>query len=466
MQGQGGGLARKGRRVRVGAGVGLSMAALAGLGSLQGTAAGATAQKGHAKPFAGKTLTILGFTSAGTNNPPAYAKYYAAVAAKFKQVTGATLKPVVASPDEGTLNQQIQQLAVSHSGEDMYAVGSTLGPTLFYSGAFVRLSKAQWNEIGGENQFYPNQLGDAGRKGLYSFVPMYNVPDAMVYNTKLFKQAGISKPPSNWTQYVQDAQKINDPSKGIYGTAMDPGDSTDPWKTLWFMVKGYGGDYVSANDTKATIATSPVKNAVNFWFSWNYKFHIVNPASLTWDSSQMEAAFAQGDVGEEIVQKSLDIPVYKSGPAGSSFAFAPMPCTPYGLSKLPKNGSCPGTFLSADGFGISKYGNVPLALQLIKIVLEPKYQAMYYRLTGGLPVTTVAGAQVERANPTLVKPFVSALSSQQPTPFVGAWGTIEATMASVASKSAAQVASSNSLPNSSITSTLQAANEAVQQQLK
>lgn len=418
-------------------------------------------------PFAGESLTVLGFTSAGTNNPPAYAKYYSAVEAAFHKATGATLKGVTASTSEGALNQALQELEVTHSGEDVYAVGSTLGPSIYYNTAFARLTDKEWAEIGGLKQFYPDQLLDGGLNGSYAYVPMYNVPDAMVYNTKLFKAAAISKPPRTWTQYVTDAEKVNDPSKGVYGTAMDPGDSTDPWKTLWFFMKSYGpGDYVNARGTKAAIDSPKVQKAVEFWFDWFDKWHIVNPDSLTWDSSQMEAAFAKGQVGEEVVQKSLDIPVYKQGPAGTSYAFAPMPCVPYGQGALPKGASCPGTFLSADGFAINKYGNVPLALQMMKIILEPKFQEMYFNLTGGLPVTTYAGTQVKKAHPGEISPFVHALFHQQPTPFVGAWATIESAMAGVASKSAAEIASNGDLPTSFVISTLKAANRAVQEQLK
>ena len=418
-------------------------------------------------PFAGKTLTVLGFTSAGTNDPAAFNKYYSAVEAAFHKETGATLKGVTASPSEGALNQALQELEVTHSGEDVYAIGSTLGPSIYYNTAFAHLTNKDWAEIGGLKQFYPDQLLDGGVNGSYAYVPFYNVPDAMVYNTKLFKAAGVSKPPRTWTQYIADAEKVNDPSKEVYGTAMDPGDSTDPWKTLWFFMKSYGpGDYVNARGTTAEIDSPKVQKAVEFWFDWYTKWHIVNPASLTWDASQMEAAFASGKVGEEVVQKSLDIPVYKSGSVGNSYAFAPMPCVPYGDSALPKGASCPGTFLSADGFAISKYGNVPLALQMMKIILEPKFQVMYFNLTGGLPVTTYAGTLVKKADPAEVTPFVHALFHQQPTPFVSAWATIESAMAGVASKSAAEVASKGDLPTSYIASTLRAANTAVQEQLR
>jgi multiple sugar transport system substrate-binding protein len=287
----------------------------------------------------------------------------------------------------------------------------------------------------------------------------------MVYNTKLFKAAGIKSPPTTWTQYVQDAEKVNDPAKGIYGTAMDPADGEDPWKTLWFMVEQNGGSYISSNLKQATLTSAPVQKAVSFWFDWYTKYHIVNPDSLTWQGPQMEAAFANGDVGEEVVQKSSDVPLYEDGKVGTNFAFAPMPSIPYGMTSLPPGGIAPGTFLSADDLMVATYAPMPLALDFLKILLSDKSQLEQYKLTGQLPVTKSAGAQADKLNPTLDSTFIKDLGTQEPTPFVSAWGTLEGALTTVATQSASHIASGGSLSSSDINSALQQANSAVQAQL-
>ena len=103
---------------------------------------------------------------------------------------------------------------------------------------------------------------------------------------------------------------------------------------------------------------------MSFWFDWYTKFHIVDPNSLTWQSTNMEAAFANGKIGELIVQKATDVPLYTAGAVGNNFAFAPTPSIPYGMQSLPPGGTAPGTFLSADGVGITQYASMPLALQV------------------------------------------------------------------------------------------------------
>lgn len=439
---------------------GLAVACAAGLTACGSGSSGASGSGS----YQGQKLTVE--LPPITAHVSEYKQYYADLAAAFKQKTGATLSFELNETTQQSEVQAIQQMAVTHQGPDLLLSAGGSNAMAYSSHAFQVLTAADWNEIGGKGQFYPNQLSMSGPSpSQYIAVPMYNVPDAMVYNTALFKAAGIKSPPTTWTQYVQDAEKVNDPAKGIYGTAMDPADGEDPWKTLWFMVEQEGGSYISPDLKKSTLDSAPVRNALAFWFDWDTKFHIVNPDSLTWQAPQMEAAFAAGDVGEEVVQKASDVPLYKDGKVGHDFAFAPMPKIPYGMTSLPPGGKAPGTFLSADDLLIATYASKPLALQFLKILLSQKYQLLQYQLTGQLPVTTAAGAVADKVDPSQNSVFVENLGTQEPTPFVSAWGTLEGALTTVATQSASHIASSNSLSSSDISNELQVASNAVQQQL-
>ncbi|MGH3169938.1 MAG: extracellular solute-binding protein [Trebonia sp.] len=448
------------RHVTVALSTGVAAACVAGLAACGSHSAGANSSGS----YAGQTLTVE--LPPITAHTAEYNEYYKDLATAFKQKTGATLNFELNETTQQSEVQAIQQAAVTHQGPDLLLSAGGSNSLAYDSHAFQVLTPADWTEIGGKNQFYPNQLSMSGPSASQQIaVPMYNVPDAMVYNTKLFKAAGISSPPTTWDQYVQDAEKINDPSKGIYGTAMDPADGEDPWKTLWFMVEQNGGAYISPSLKQATMDSAPVQQAVSFWFDWYTKFHIVNPNSLTWQAPQMEAAFANGDVGEEVVQKASDVPLYEDGKVGTDFAFAPMPKIPYGMSSLPPGGKAPGTFLSADDLLVATYAPMPLALDFFKILLNDKFQLLQYKLTGRLPVTKSAGAQVDKLNPSLNSTFVKDLGTQEPTPFVSAWGTLEGAMSTMATQCASHIASGGSLSSSDISSALQQANNAVQQQL-
>jgi multiple sugar transport system substrate-binding protein len=414
--------------------------------------------------FKGQTLSLA--VDPLASNSAGFAKFYNDLANVFHQQTGATLKIENTETSESVTTEMIDRAAVSSSGPDMIYMGATVFPTAYYSNAFASLTAADWREIGGTGQFYTSELGLSGPdKNDLVGIPLYNVPDAMAYNTKLFKQAGIAHPPATWNEFIADAQKINDPSKGIYGTGMDPADSTDPWKTLWFMTRQLGGNYVSQDNKTATLNSEAVQTAMSFWFDWYAKFHIVDPHSLTWQASNMEAAFADGKIGELIVQKATDVPLYTAGAIGDNFAFAPTPSIPYGMRSLPPGGTAPGTFLSADGVAIAKYAPLPLALQFLKLYLSTKMQVLQYKLTGSLPVTIAAGKIVEAMNPKINGPFIDSLQTQQGTSFVAAWGTVEAAMASVTKSLAAEIAARGQLPGADVNSALNGANSSVQQQL-
>lgn len=448
------------KRATVMLSTGVAAACVAGLAACGSHSADANSSGS----YAGQTFTVD--LPPITAHTAAYNEYYNDLATAFKQQTGATLSFEFNETTEQSEVQAIQQAAVTHQGPDLLMSACFTNALAYDSHAFQALTTADWNEIGGKNQFYPDQLSMSGPSASQDIaVPFYNVPMAMVYNTKLFKAAGITSPPTTWTQYVQDAEKTNDPAKGIYGTSMDPADGEDPWKTLWFMVENNGGSYISPNLKQATLDSAPVQQAVSFWFDWYTKFHIVNPDSLTWQGPQMEAAFANGDVGEEVVQKPSDVPLYEDGKVGTNFAFAPMPTIPYGMTSLPPGGQAPGTFLSADDLLVATYAPTPLALDFFKILLSNKFQLLQYKLTGQLPVTKSAGALADKLNPSQNNVFIKNLGTQAPTQFVSAWGTLEGALTTMATQSAAHIASGGTLSSSDISSELQAANDAVQQQL-
>ena len=108
---------------------------------------------------------------------------------------------------------------------------------------------------------------------------------------------------------------------------------------------------------------------------------------------------------------------------------------------------------------------MPLALQFLKLYLSTKMQVLQYKLTGSLPVTTAAGKAVEAMDPKINKPFIESLQTQEATPFVAAWGTVENAMASASTSLAAEIASHGQLTSADITSALNGANSSVQQQL-
>jgi multiple sugar transport system substrate-binding protein len=99
------------------------------------------------------------------------------------------------------------------------------------------------------------QLLNVYRKGstaggdLYG-IPVNNYTEGLVYNETLFKQAGITAPPSTWDQLEADAKKISDLGGGDIGYADYSAQGTGGWH---FAAEVYsrGGQMVDSSGTKA-----------------------------------------------------------------------------------------------------------------------------------------------------------------------------------------------------------------------
>lgn len=413
--------------------------------------------------YAGQTLTVM--IGAPTSNIANTNTFNNDVAAAFHKATGATLKYQTYTSASAELTA-IETSVVSHSGPDVMNLGSTLIPSAYATHAFDTLSASDWATVGGRSSFFTQQLKMAGPStSSYIAVPIDAVPFAMAYNTTLFKKAGISGPPKTWTQYVQDAQKINNPSQGVYGTGIDPADPYDSWKDYWTIVHQLGGHFVSPNGKTANLSSAQMVDAVKFWFDWYSKYHIVNPNALTWKGADLLDAFAAGKIGEIPIQSISDVAVYKAGAIGNHFAFATPPSVPYGLTSRPAGGTPASTIVSGQYDVIASYAPKALALQFLKVATSAAMQQLQWKYTNELPVKPAVANAVAATDPSLIKPFVTALQNADPTAFVGAWGTVEAAIASASQSIAAHLAAHGQPTSSYIKSVLAPVNSDVQQQL-
>src|SRR5436309_1927680 len=173
-------------------------------------------------------------------------------------------------------------LAVGACGGSSNSQGQTLHVLIGYNSTYS--TKQQLTMSGAS----PDQL---------IAVPWVMRPFAMVYNKELFQKAGITTPPTTWTQFVQDAQKMTDSSAGVYGAEIDPSDSFDPWKIWWMFAGQQGGNFISQDLKTAQMNTPEAVQAVKFWFDWATTYKIVDPNSMTWKAGDTLKAFANGKVG-------------------------------------------------------------------------------------------------------------------------------------------------------------------------
>jgi multiple sugar transport system substrate-binding protein len=410
----------------------------------------------------GQTLHVLiGYNS---TYPAQQQQWMKQIASEFQKQTGATIAwdTYSSSSEEQT---KLQTSIVSGNGPDVYDLGTTFVPTAYATKGFTVLTDQDWTAVGGRNKFFQQQLTMAGPSSSQQIaVPFVMRPFAMVYNKQLFQKAGITTPPTTWTQFVQDAQKMTNPSAGVYGAEMDPSDSFDPWKIWWMFAEQMGGSLISSDLKTAQLNSPQMVQAVQFWFNWATTYKIVDPNSMSWKSGDALKAFANGKVGMLIMQTTTVIPTLQKSAVAGQYAFSPMPAVPYGLQQRPANGIAAETIVSGDMLAVADYSNVKdLAFKFINLVTGEQQQIQWTKTFGDLPTNVQAANSLASQN-SQTAAFIQAEAGANPTPFTGVWGPLEVSLAGVSSKLANEVAT-NSYAPSHIKPLLDQANQQIQSQL-
>jgi multiple sugar transport system substrate-binding protein len=413
-------------RIAVGAVAGLAVIGLA-LSGCSGSGSTGSASSGDDLNGKGKTLDVM--IAANSLYPTEQQQWFKDVSAQFQKETGATVKfeTFASANDELT---KIQTSVVSGQGPDIYDLGTTFTPTAYSTGAFVKLTDADWDKVGGRDRFVPATLGISGPDEKNEVgIPFLSRPFVMAYNKDLLSAAGIDKPADTWDGLADQAKKLT--SGDVHGMAIAYADSFDPWKFVWAMSMQQGNPLIDAKTKKATIDDASVKKAYETYFGWLSDDKVVDPAAIGWKNAQAVAAFADGKAAFlPMVSSSSQVSLDKSGVAGK-YAYAVMPTVPPGETKLPSDGKAAASIISGDNMVVAKYSkNQDLAFALVKMLTSAENQVTYTKTFGDLPTNADAAKQIEQGN-ELIAPILEAGTKSFGTPFSGAWGDTQLALVNV-----------------------------------
>jgi multiple sugar transport system substrate-binding protein len=382
----------------------------------------------------------------------------------FQKATGATIAwdTYSTAAEEQT---KLQTSIVSGTGPDVFSLGTGNVPTAQSTGGFVVFTNQDWQAVGGKSKFFARQLTESGiSPDKQIAVPWLMRPYTMVYNKELFQKAGITAPPTSWTQFIQDAQKMTNPSAGVYGAEMDPLDSYDPWKIWWMFALQMGRQFISPDLKTAYLNSPEVVKSVQFWFDWATQFKIVNPSAMAWKAADATQSFANGKVGMLIMVTPTIVPTLQKSSIAGEYVFAPMPTIPYGMQQMPADGLPAETIVSGDMLAIASYSNVKdLALKFINMVTDVPHQLSWTKTFGDLPANVQAANEIASKDPQTAA-FLKAEAGATPTAPIGAWLSLEISLGGVSSKLANQVATNHYDP-SQVQPLLDQANQQIQSQL-
>ena len=120
-----------------------------------------------------------------------------------------------------TLLTQITAATVSGKGPDVLNIGNTWSASLQATGAFLPFTSSVMSQIGGSSRFLAGSLSATGRPESRRRPSRVQPAYGLYYNKAQFAAAGISGPPTTWTQLIADAKKLT--KGGHWGLTLEAG---------------------------------------------------------------------------------------------------------------------------------------------------------------------------------------------------------------------------------------------------
>lgn len=149
---------------------------------------------------------------------------------------------------------------------------------------------------------WPNIWGTVEYKGVRYGLPWYTDDRVLLYNTQMFKEAGLdpAKPPKTWPELISYAKKLTDPSKRTYGYGVSGKKSEVTTLGYMIFLLGNGASVLDPAYTKAAFNTPAGVEALETYTDL-YTVHKVSPpGTLSYGEDDYRTMMAQGRVAMAI----------------------------------------------------------------------------------------------------------------------------------------------------------------------
>ncbi|WGD37217.1 sugar ABC transporter substrate-binding protein [Lysinibacter sp. HNR] len=200
------------------------------------------------------------------------------------------------SPPTDQADQKIQQMLQAGSGIDVLEVRDiTVGP--FSTNGWLADMSTDLEGWAGWESLTDNALNystDAEGKTYYVPYGFYGL--SLFYRTDLVKDAGFSGPPETWEEMLEQAAKIQDPSKNQYGYAFRGG--TQANSNVVAIIEAYVADNLDVDNAykltngKTIFSAPEAKDALDTYLE--VFSEASPPSSVAWGYPEMVEAFSNG----------------------------------------------------------------------------------------------------------------------------------------------------------------------------
>lgn len=207
---------------------------------------------------------------------------------EFKKLSGADFQ--IDYLNEGDRRSKSQADASTIGKYNVYYIDEANLALFASSGWIVPLTNYYPKEYDFDD-FDPGRKATATYGGKVWFAPIQGGGDLMVYRKDLLQAAGL-KPPTTLDEYKAAVEKLHDPDKGIYGTALrgQRGSGANVWRWMPFF-KGFGGEWFK--DGKPAFDSKAAVDATNTYLEL-FKYSAPGTQTGSWDEAT--GAFRSGQV--------------------------------------------------------------------------------------------------------------------------------------------------------------------------
>lgn len=325
---------------------------------------------------------------------------------------------------------RINAAAETGQGPDVLELGSTWVTTIAAKGALEAVPGHIQTQVGGAKQFFPAIWGSTHRRNDHQVyaIPWYAGARVAFYRTDLFRQAGIraSDAFANWGSFKQAMQKLN----GVKFDGKSVAPLGYPGKNDWDILHNLapwiwnaGGDFLNADQTKASINSPEAMQAIRYFKSFADD-GLVPSSALEKDSAQIEAGFFRGEYAVIFsgpwVLKMLNTEKAKGGQRESVTA------KNFGVASYPAGIKGNQTFFSGSNLAVMKSSkNKDESWKLLSFLVSREAQIKYSLLSGMLP------ARLDALDDTMLQQmphyadFIAQVKLGRHYPVLPVWGKLE-----------------------------------------
>ena len=294
------------------------------------------------------------------------------------------IKVTLVSPPTEQADQKIQQMLQSGKGVDVLEVRDiTVGP--FSNNGWLRDLSAAVKKWDGWDALTENaQSASVAEDGKSYFLPYGFYGLSLFYRKDLVQQAGFDGPPTSWKDLLEQASKIQDPGKNIYGYAFRGGQNAN--SNVVAAIEAYTIDDLDVDDAFLlkngdTMFSAPeAQDAVDDYFELFEKAS--PPSAVSWGYPEMVAGFTNGSTAFLLQDPEVIATVQDSSLKPEQWDTAPLLTGPTGKAAQP---------LAVAGWGVAeKSANSEAAVKLVEFLASEEPATEFAQANSLVPIVSSA----------------------------------------------------------------------------